>query len=252
MGFMKSANVSVKKRRVLGWASAAILASQLVMGCGGPPEEALDGAERELLNAAFAKDCAEDTYRAAQRMLDEAKAASAAGNYDEARRKADAARMLAEQAKADAELNREECDRQKAARNAINNAATDNTNTPPDNDFSNNVVGGDYLLKAIFFPFDEATLTNEAQKILNEHAEWLLKNPQITITIEGHTDDMGSTDYNMALSQRRAQSVKQHLQRLGVEMSRMKTVPFGEEKPMAYGGAEDSRSKNRRAEFVKR
>lgn len=233
---------------------AALLAcaALLTVACGGPPQEALDGAERELLNAAFAKDCAEDTYRAAQRMLDEAKAASAAGNYDEARRKADASRMLAEQAKADAELNREECDRRKAARDAVNTAPTFNPPPVIDDSMNNDLVSGDYILKAIYFPFDEATLTSEGQRLLNEHAAFLQKNPALLITIEGHTDDMGSTDYNMALSQHRAQSVKQHLQRLGVDGNRMKIVPFGEEKPAAYGGGEDTRSKNRRAEFVKR
>jgi peptidoglycan-associated lipoprotein len=229
------------------------LGALLAVACGGPPQEALDGAERELLNAAFAKDCAEDTYRAAQRMLDEAKAASAAGNYDEARRKADASRMLSEQAKADAQLNREECDRRKAALNAVHTAPTFNPPPPPlDSTFNNDLISGDYILKAIYFPFDEATLTAEAQRLLNEHAAFLQKNPSLMITIEGHTDDTGSNDYNMALSQHRAQVVKQHLQRLGVEANRLKTVPYGEERPAAYGGGEDTRAKNRRAEFVKR
>ena len=81
-----------------------------VAACGGSsPTKALDDANRQLTDAAWAEECAGDTYRAAQRMLKEANEANEAGNYDEAKRKAEAASKLAAQAMSDAELNREEC-----------------------------------------------------------------------------------------------------------------------------------------------
>lgn len=225
-----------------------LLLALVASGCGGPPDEALDAANRSLLDSAWAEECAEDTYRAAQKMLEEAHAASAAGEYDEARRKADAATRLAEQARKDAELNREECQRRNQARQQITekldpNAGRDTTTTTV-------TTAESFKLHTVYFDFNESILSEDSQALLQENARWLNENQGIKVRIEGHTDERGSTEYNLALSQRRAQSVKRFLQTLGVEAARMSVVPYGEEKPAAYGSSESDHARNRRAEFA--
>jgi len=110
-------------------------------------------------------------------------------------------------------------------------------------------VEDEYRLQTVYFPFDAATLTTDAQETLNRNAEWLISKPTVRIVIEGHTDDRGTTEYNLALSQRRAHAVRQYLKQMGVDQSRMRVVPFGEEKPADIDTSEQAWGKNRRAEF---
>jgi len=216
----------------------------LMGACGGPPTEAMDAAEDALLNAAWAEDCAQETFRSAKKMLDEAKQASADGDYDEAKRKAEAASRLAEQARKDAELDREECERRKSAMNQIDDRLGDKDGSP-------GVDRTDvFSLATISFPFNEFALSDSSQTDLSHNAAWLLDNQALRIRIEGHTDDRGSTEYNLTLSQKRAQVVKRYLQTLGVDASRMTIIPYGEEKPASFGAGEGDHAKNRRAEFV--
>ena len=217
----------------------------LASACGGPPTEAISGAEDALLNAAWAEECAGETYRSAQKMLQEAKAANEAGNYDEARRKADAAMRLAEQARKDADLNKEECEKRKNAMATIEDKL-DEGNA----DKSDVEVKEELKLQTVYFDFDQSVLTSDSQDRLDENARWLKSNDTSKVRIEGHTDSRGSTEYNLALSQRRAQSVKRYMQALGIDPTRMTVVPYGEEKPAAYGSTETDHAKNRRAEFV--
>lgn len=104
--------------------------------------------------------------------------------------------------------------------------------------------------KKIYFSFDSASLTKAAQEILKGKASWLMANSTAQITIEGHCDSRGTTEYNMALGERRAESVKKYLKALGIESSRVKTITYGEEKPDVAGENESAWAKNRRAEFV--
>lgn len=219
--------------------------AMLLLACGGPPTEAMDAANKALLDSAWAEECAEDTYRAAEKMLAEAQEAADAGEYEEAKRKADAAVRLAEQARNDAELNREDCERRKEQKQEL----ADNLGDKDDKTVVTTSEEG-FELHTIYFDFNEAVLTKEAQKRLQDNASWLTENQTVNVRIEGHTDDRGSTEYNLALSQRRAQSVKRFMQTLGVDASRMAVVPYGEERPAAYGDSEADHAKNRRAEFV--
>lgn len=105
-------------------------------------------------------------------------------------------------------------------------------------------------LKTVFFEFDQARLSSQARKDLAGNAEWMRSNPNFTIQIEGHTDSRGSTEYNLSLGERRAKSVRQYLESLGVESRRLSIISYGEEKPMDVAENETAWGKNRRANFV--
>ncbi len=105
-------------------------------------------------------------------------------------------------------------------------------------------------LSTIFFEYDQARLTDTSKGKLKENADWIRANPNVTVQIEGHTDSRGSTEYNLSLGERRAKSVRQYLEGLGVESKRMTILSYGEEKPLAQGDTESAFSKNRRANFV--
>jgi peptidoglycan-associated lipoprotein len=102
----------------------------------------------------------------------------------------------------------------------------------------------------VYFLFDDYTLTSGAQDQLSRFAEELKANKSAVVQIEGHCDERGSIEYNLALGERRAQSVKNYLAQLGVESSRLSTISYGEEKPAVEGHDESAWAKNRRAEFV--
>lgn len=221
-----------------------VVSLALVAGCASAPKKELAAAEKALLDASFAEECAGETYRAARKMLEDARKANAAGEYDEARRKALAAQKLAEQARNDAEINREECEKRLAAKNLIDKKLDTGKSTQPPTGLSATDLSDTYMLQTIYFAFDQSALTPEAQETLNLNAAWLLEHPDVRILIEGHTDNRGTIEYNLALSQQRAQSVRRYLQTLGVEESRMKPVALGEQKPAA-----DDHAQNRRAEF---
>ena len=102
----------------------------------------------------------------------------------------------------------------------------------------------------ILFEFDSASLSVEAQEILRAKAAWLRENPRARVIIEGHCDERGTNEYNLALGDRRAFSAKSFLVDLGIDDSRLTTISYGEEKPIASGSTEDAWAKNRRAHFV--
>ena len=102
----------------------------------------------------------------------------------------------------------------------------------------------------IYFGFDDYTLNSDAQGTLTTMAEGLKANKNAVVQIEGHCDERGTVEYNLALGERRAQSVKNFLSQLGVEAGRLSTISYGEEKPVVPGHTEDAWVKNRRAEFV--
>ncbi len=102
----------------------------------------------------------------------------------------------------------------------------------------------------ILFEFDSAKLSDEAQQILRIKAEWLRKNPRALVIIEGHCDERGTNEYNLALGDRRAFSAKAFLLDLGIDQSRLTTVSYGEERPLDSRSDEEAWAKNRRAHFV--
>jgi peptidoglycan-associated lipoprotein len=102
----------------------------------------------------------------------------------------------------------------------------------------------------IKFEFDSIRLTPQAQEILTKKADWLKDNPNAAVTIEGHCDERGTNEYNLALGDGRALSAKKFLKDLGINPSRLKTVSYGEERPIDPNLTEEAWAKNRRAHFV--
>jgi peptidoglycan-associated lipoprotein len=104
--------------------------------------------------------------------------------------------------------------------------------------------------ETVYFAFDDYTLNGDAQGKLDALANHLKATQTAVVQVEGHCDERGSTEYNLALGQRRAQSVKDYLAKLGIEASRLSIISYGEEKPASDGHDESAWSKNRRAEFM--
>ncbi|MCA1928518.1 peptidoglycan-associated lipoprotein Pal [Rheinheimera sp.] len=102
----------------------------------------------------------------------------------------------------------------------------------------------------IYFDFDKSEIRSEFASVLEAHAAFLRARTNITVTVEGHTDARGTPEYNIALGERRGQSVTQYLANLGVAAGQMSVVSYGEEKPAVEGNDESAFSKNRRAVLV--
>lgn len=127
-----------------------------------------------------------------------------------------------------------------------------------DEDTGENYAGGDSsgggkkrgatnpnLNDVVYFAFDSSELDEESRKKLTENANWLKKDPARTLTIEGHTDEVGTPEYNLGLGERRARTTKDYLVRLGIQEKRVSIITYGEERP---AGSEDN--KNRRSMFI--
>ena len=103
--------------------------------------------------------------------------------------------------------------------------------------------------KIVYFDYDSFIIKPEFQSTIEAHAQYLKSNSRAKISLEGHTDERGGREYNLALGQKRADAVRQSLTLLGVGTSQIETVSFGEEKPAVQGADESAFAKNRRAEF---
>jgi peptidoglycan-associated lipoprotein len=99
----------------------------------------------------------------------------------------------------------------------------------------------------VFFAFDRSDITPEAQQILARQADWLRRYPNVTVTIEGHCDERGTREYNLALGERRAQAVKNVLVAMGIPAARISTISYGKERPAVVGSSEEAYAQNRRA-----
>ncbi|MGB5991544.1 MAG: peptidoglycan-associated lipoprotein Pal [Desulfobacterales bacterium] len=111
-------------------------------------------------------------------------------------------------------------------------------------------AGTAFVNENIHFAFDSSVLSDQARHILNSKADYLRTNSGVMVTVEGYCDERGTDAYNMALGERRAESVKNFLVDLGISHNRLNTISYGEERPMAMGRDEASWAKNRRAQFV--
>jgi peptidoglycan-associated lipoprotein len=104
--------------------------------------------------------------------------------------------------------------------------------------------------QTIYFAFDNSTIAGDYEEILAAHAAYLSNNVDMNVTIEGHADERGTPEYNIALGERRAQAVAKYLQALGVQADQISIVSYGEEKPLLLGQSEDVYANNRRAVLV--
>jgi peptidoglycan-associated lipoprotein len=105
------------------------------------------------------------------------------------------------------------------------------------------------ILQDVNFDYDKYDLKGDSKRILVQIAEWLMSNPEIKITIEGHCDERGSNEYNLALGERRAKSCESYLIALGIDSSRLSSISYGEERPLDPGHDEIAWAKNRRCHF---
>ena len=129
--------------------------------------------------------------------------------------------------------------------NTSTSSATTSTVTPGSlQDFTQNV--GD----RVFFSFDRYDLTPEAQATLQKQAAWLKAYPQTTVVVEGHCDERGTREYNLALGERRATSIANYLVALGIDANRIQTISYGKERPAVDGHDETAFAQNRRGVTV--
>jgi peptidoglycan-associated lipoprotein len=106
-----------------------------------------------------------------------------------------------------------------------------------------------FVNEDVYFNFDDATLTSDARMIIKQKVVWLRDNPGASVLVEGHCDERGTEEYNIALGQRRAQGIKTFMVNAGISASRLSTVSYGEERPVDFANNESAWAKNRRAHF---
>jgi len=109
---------------------------------------------------------------------------------------------------------------------------------------------GELANRIVYFEYDSAKLTSESIEILESHGNFVAGNGEVSVRLEGHADERGSREYNIALGDRRAQSVRRVLLFQGASSDQIETVSYGEEKPAVLGQDEESWSKNRRVELI--
>jgi len=102
----------------------------------------------------------------------------------------------------------------------------------------------------VYFDFDSSNLTPEAQRVVEAHAQYLFNNPGMAVVLEGHADERGTREYNLALGERRANSVSEIFQAMGVAPDAIRTISYGEERPISMGQDESAWSLNRRVEIL--
>ncbi len=226
------------KNRLMCCVLFSIVGMTGLVGCAKAPDKALSDAEKALLAAAERKDCAREKYAAAESLLGEARALVKQKKYDEAERKALAAQRVAIQARQEADASWEECNkRQDAVAVVKQEPKQEPADTTP-------------TLSTVYFAYDSAELTEAQRQVLDQNAVWMRQNAASNVTLEGHTDERGSVEYNLALGERRASSAKDYLSQLGIPKNRLRILSYGEEKPASFGSSEDNFRLNRRVDFV--
>lgn len=138
-----------------------------------------------------------------------------------------------------------------AAKETVPSVTTETENKGPILELNGDSDSGKAgALQTVYFEFNSAQLTDQTKNTLKDNAEFLKKSETIEVQVEGHADERGSVQYNLALGEKRAKSVKTYLMGLGVKVKRMTTISYGKERPLTFGHDESSWSKNRRANFV--
>ena len=190
-----------------------------------------------LLVLAFLSGCAKKTVLKEEATPKESTAATEAAPAVKAPEKSAVkdnaeAKKRAEQERAAAEKAKEQAAKSEAARQAA--AAAKES----------------YTLADIYFDFDKFNLRDEARAVLNKHVEWLNKNKDVQVTVEGHCDERGTAEYNLALGERRANAVIKFLVDMGIDGKRLKAISYGSELPLDPRHNEEAWTKNRRAHFT--
>jgi len=211
---------------------AIAFSSMLISGCAKDqvkPDEGVApaaSASKSTDNQASAQKTSADQAAADRAAADRAAAEKAAAD------KAAADRAAAEKAAAD----RAAAEKAAADRAAAEKAAADKA--------------AESALKMVNFDYDSYVLTKPASDILYNNADFLLKKYKGKVKIEGHCDERGSDEYNLALGEKRAKAAMDYLSTLGVPAEQLSIISYGKERPLDAGHTEESWAKNRRAEFV--
>jgi peptidoglycan-associated lipoprotein len=108
----------------------------------------------------------------------------------------------------------------------------------------------DQILKRVHFDFDRYTIRDDMKAVMQANANWLLKFPSVEVLVEGHCDERGTIEYNIALGEKRAEAARNYLVSLGLNAAKVKIISYGKSKPLVQGVDEASYFQNRRAEFV--
>ena len=142
-------------------------------------------------------------------------------------------------------------------------APTETSSSSTSSTSQSEVVGGIYIgtdtvemlaidvPDRVFFAYDSYSLAASAQATLNKQAKWLKANPSVAIAVEGHADERGTREYNLALGDRRASSVKDYLMSQGISSNRISTISYGKERPVKSGSNDTAWAQNRRSVSVR-
>lgn len=134
-----------------------------------------------------------------------------------------------------------------AATGGTDTSANSGLNLELNGDSDSNSAGG---LKTVFFAVDSSNFDSDGKEALKSNADFMKTNAAVDIQVEGHADERGGRQYNLALGERRAKAVRDYLVALGVESKRLSVISYGNERPKSEGNDESSWSQNRRANFV--
>lgn len=105
-------------------------------------------------------------------------------------------------------------------------------------------------LRTVYFDFNSSQLSSNTRENLEDNAKFLKKYPSVEVQVEGHCDERGGIQYNLALGEKRARAIRNYLVAMGIARNRISTISFGKERPVAFGHDEDAWGKNRRGNFV--
>jgi peptidoglycan-associated lipoprotein len=133
---------------------------------------------------------------------------------------------------------------------SLNDSTANDPLRDPDLAKLNDYIWKQGLLGDVYFDFDKADLTDAARERLARNGEFLRTHPEYEVTVEGHCDERGTNEYNLALGDRRASAARDYMGSLGLNAARLRTISYGEERPLCSVSAESCWSQNRRAHFV--
>ncbi len=210
----------------------------LIVGCAGQGQQVAEIEQREIF---------EQTPTEAER---EAAQAEANKQIQIAREQEELRRQLEEQQRRQDAVDQQASDFDEPVIRPLSDDSFGDTQAQDDPWLQLNEPGSLLAQRSIYYDFDRYDIKEEYVPIIEAHADFLLTHPELKIKVEGNCDDRGSREYNLALGQRRAESVKRAMTLLGVEEDRIETVSFGAERPVAFGQDEASWAQNRRSDIV--
>jgi peptidoglycan-associated lipoprotein len=238
----------VQMSREIYLLTATLVLAPVLMGATCPPRSSpdLDLSKPLPADLESIRDCAPEYYQAARLLVDQAQALNEKNRPEQTEIAALAARRIVEKAKWECEEKR-----RIAAATALEAMSTNKESLEPassDVIFEEDISSPAGLL-TVYFGFDQFILSDEARQTLLANAEYLRLHKNLKIQVEGHCDERGSTEYNLALGDRRAKAVRKYLMRLGIRPDRLETISYGKERPVDFEQGESAWSKNRRSEF---